>query len=71
MTIDVPSGVEEQLRDLARKENRDVAELIQDAVRQYIEAAAITDLDSAQIAETQTKLTPELPRIPKWEADDA
>jgi predicted transcriptional regulator len=36
MTIDLPSVVEDQLRDLAKKQNRDIAELVEDAVRQYL-----------------------------------
>jgi predicted transcriptional regulator len=71
MTIDLPSVVEEQLRDLAKRQNRDVAELIEDTIRQYLEAAAITDLDPNQVAETQAKLLSELPPISKWEVDDA
>jgi predicted transcriptional regulator len=71
MTIDLPSVVEEQLRDLAKRQNRDIAELIEDAIRQYLEAAAITDLDPNQVAETQAKLLSELPPISKWEVDDA
>jgi predicted transcriptional regulator len=71
MTIDLPSVVEEQLRDLAKRQNRDVAELIEDAIRQYLEAAAITDLDPNQVAEAQAKLLNELPPISKWEVDDA
>jgi predicted transcriptional regulator len=71
MTIDLPSVVEEQLRDLTKRQNRDVAELIEDAIRQYLEAAAITDLDPNQVAETQAKLLSELPPISKWEVDDA
>ena len=71
MTIDLPSVVEKQLRDLAKRQNRDVAELIEDAIRQYLEAAAITDLDPNQVAETQAKLLSELPPISKWEVDDA
>jgi hypothetical protein len=71
MTIYLPSVVEEQLRDLAKRQNRDVAELIEDAIRQYLEAAAITDLDPNQVAETQAKLLSELPPISKWEVDDA
>jgi hypothetical protein len=45
-------------------------ELVEDAVRQYLEAAAITDVDPNQVADTQAKLLRELPPIPKWEADD-
>jgi predicted transcriptional regulator len=71
MTIDLASVVEEQLRDLAKRQNRDIAELIEDAIRQYLEAAAITDLDPNQVAETQAKLLSELPPISKWEVDDA
>ena len=71
MTIDLPSVVEKQLRDLAKRQNRNIAELIEDAVRQYLEAAAITDVDPNQVAETQAQLLSELPPISKWEADDA
>ena len=63
MTIDLPSVVEEQLCDLAKRQNRDIAELIEDAIRQYLEAAAITDLDPNQVAETQAKLLSELSPI--------
>ena len=69
MTVDLPSVVEEQLRDLAKRQNRDVAELIEDSIRQYLETAAITDLDPNQVAETQVKLLSELPPISKWQAD--
>ncbi len=71
MTIHLPSVVEKQLRDLAKKQNRDIAELIEDAVRQYLEAAAITDVNPSQVAETQAKLLSELPPISKWDAEDA
>lgn len=71
MTIELPNIVEEQLRDLAKKQNRDVAALIEDALRQYLEAAAITDVDLDQIAETQATLLCELPPIAKWESGDA
>jgi predicted transcriptional regulator len=71
MTIDLPSVVEKQLRDLAKRQNRDIAELIEDAVRQYLEAAAITDVDPNQVAETQAQLLSELPPVSKLEADDA
>jgi len=71
MTIDLPSAVEEQLRDLAKRQNRDIAELIEEAVRQYLQAGAITDIDPNQVAETQAELLNELPPISKWDADDA
>jgi hypothetical protein len=71
MTFDIPSVIEEQLRDLAKRQNRDIAELIEGAIRQYLEATATTDLDPNQVAETQAKLLTELPPISKWEVDDA
>jgi predicted transcriptional regulator len=71
MTVDLPSVVEDQLRDLAKRQNRDIAELIEDAVRQYLEAAAITDVDPNQVAETQAELLGELSPISKWDIDDA
>jgi hypothetical protein len=70
MAIDLPSVVEQQLRDLAKRQNRNIAELIEDAVRQYLEAAAITDVDPMQVGETQAKLLGELPPISKWDTDD-
>ena len=71
MTIELSHAVEEQLRDLAKRQNRDVAELIEDAVRQYLETVAITDVDASQIAVTQAALLSELPPVSKWETDDA
>ncbi len=71
MSIDLPRGVEEQLRNLATKQGRDVRALIEEAIRQYLESAAITDLDATQVAETQTKLLGELPPVANWKADDA
>ena len=71
VSIDLPGSVEEQLRNLASKQGRDVCTLVEEAVRQYLESAAITDLDAAQVAETQTALLGELPRVSDWKADDA
>jgi len=71
MTIDLPGVVEQQLRELAKKQNRDIVEIVEDAVRQYLEAAAITDLGADQVAETQAKLISELPPVSKWKVDDA
>lgn len=66
MTIELPATVERELRDLAMTQSRDVDEIVEEAVRQYLEASAITDLDSDQIAETQAKLIGELQGIPEW-----
>lgn len=71
MTIKLPNVVEDELRSLAVKQGRDVEALVEDAVRQYLEAVAITDLDSAQVAETQTALISELPNAPDWKVGNA
>lgn len=69
MRIELSSSVEQQLRSLALQQGRDVDGLVEDAVRQYLEATAITDLDPADVAETQMSLAAELPAIPDWQAD--
>jgi predicted DNA-binding protein len=71
VSIDLPVSVEEQLRSLAVKQGRDVCTLVEEAVRQYLEAAAITDLDATQVAEGQMGLLDELPTVSDWEAEDA
>jgi predicted transcriptional regulator len=63
MIIEVPVGVEERLRSLAASQGRDVGALLEEAVRQYLEAAAITDVDAGEVAETQDALLAELPGI--------
>lgn len=60
MTIEIPVEVEKDLQDLATIQNRAVSELVEDAVRQYLEAAAITDLNAEEVAETQSALVGEL-----------
>lgn len=71
MTIELPGNIEEQLRNLASKQGRDILAVVEEAVRQYLEALAISDLDTTQVAETQTALIGELRGISKWKADDA
>ncbi|HEX4962914.1 MAG TPA: hypothetical protein VF173_18905 [Thermoanaerobaculia bacterium] len=66
MTIELPGNVEKPLRSLAERQNRDVGALVEEAVRQYLEAEAITDLDAAQVAETQLALASELRGIAPW-----
>lgn len=56
MTIELAGTVEEQLRDLATRQGRAIDALLEEAVLQYLEAAAITDLSDEQVAETQLAL---------------
>lgn len=71
MSIELPASVEDQLRSLAAKQGREVRTLVEEAVRQYLESAAITDLDASQVAEAQAILTGELPEVPEWKAGNA
>jgi hypothetical protein len=60
------SRIEEQLRDLAVRQGRDIGVLLEEAVREYLEASAITDLDAAEVAESQVALLSELRGVPAW-----
>lgn len=70
MSIDLPAATEEQLKDLAKRQGREVGAVVEDALRLYLEAAAITDLEPGEIAAAQATLIPELPPVAGWEADD-
>lgn len=60
MVIELAHNVEEQLQDLAERQGRDVRALVEEAVRDYLVAAAITDLDAGEVAATQEVLVGEL-----------
>ena len=66
MTIELPARVEEELRVLAVTQSRDMGEILEDAIRLYIEASAITDLGAAEVAEAQVALVGELRGIEEW-----
>jgi hypothetical protein len=48
-----------------------VRALVEEAIRQYLEAIATTDAESNDVAETQAALLAELPRVSDWKAGDA
>lgn len=60
MNIELSNTVEEQLRALAIRQRRAITVLVEEAIQEYLVAAAITDLTMAEIAETQVALLPEL-----------
>ena len=66
MTIELPARVEEELRVLAVTQSRDMGAILEDAIRLYIEASAITDLGAAEVAEAQMALAGELRGIEEW-----
>ncbi len=69
MTIEISAYIEESLRDLADRQGRDMHDLVEEALRDYVEAAHITDPTSAEVAETQLALLGELKGIPEWKDD--
>ena len=71
MTIELHHTVEEQLRDLAARQGREIRLLLDEAIRQYLESAPITDLDAAEVAEAQSALLGELADVGHWKATDA
>jgi hypothetical protein len=66
MTIELPARVAEELRVLAVTQSRGMGEILEDAIRLYIEASAITDLGAAEVAEAQVALVGELRGIEEW-----
>jgi hypothetical protein len=44
MTFELPASVERELRDLAEVRSRQVPELVEEAVRQYLEGASAADV---------------------------
>ena len=66
MTIELPSAVEESLRDLAAQQGRDIGVLVGEVLQDFIEAAHISDVTSAEVGETQLALISELKGIPEW-----
>ena len=71
MAVELTASTEAQLRDLASKQGRNVGALVEEAVRTYLEAAAITDLEPDAIAETQEALLGELGELREWKDGDA
>ena len=66
MTFELPKQVEEDLRLLAQKQGRAVDMLLEEAVTLYLQASAITDTTSADVAATQDALIGELENLPDW-----
>ena len=51
---------------MTARQKQNVGLLVEEAVRDYLEAVSITDLNAAEIAEAQEALLAELPDIPAW-----
>lgn len=69
MTIDLSSQLAKRLSRLAEQQGRTPETLLEEAVRRYVEDAAITDLQPADIGKTQEQLTGELTNLPPWSSE--
>ena len=63
MVIQMNDQTEQELRRLAGRQGRALAEVVEAALRSYIEAEAMTDIESADVAATQSALVSELTGI--------
>jgi hypothetical protein len=70
MTIELPRELETELRAVAEKQGRAVLAVVEDAVQQYLDGAAITDLESADVAAVQVSLLGDLSYPADWETGD-
>lgn len=70
MTINLSGQLEHRLRDLASQQGRDLRAVVEDALRRYLEDAAITDLTPAEVAATQEELLGEL-NVTPWTPEPA
>jgi len=67
MPIYLPSPIEALIRQLADRQGRPVESVVEEAIRQYLDATAITDIAPDDVARTQESLLPEL-TIEPWDA---
>lgn len=66
MTIDLSSQLESELHILAGQSGKNVEALVQEAIRQYLDAAAITDLQAEDVGTAQEALLGEMGRCEEW-----
>ena len=70
MTVHLSGSLEGELERLARLRGKGVEALVEEAVRQYIEAAAITDVSPEDLAQTQAAMAGELEALSAWPQDE-
>lgn len=66
MMIEIKGATEEQLRDLAVRQGWNIYVIVEEAVREYLEGASITDMSNSEAAEAQVELLGELHGDPGW-----
>jgi hypothetical protein len=66
MTVHLSGCIEDEIRRLAGLRGQGVDAIVEEAVRQYLDAMAITDVAGADLAATQIKLLDELTQPEAW-----
>lgn len=66
MTVHLSGELETALRQLAGLRGEKSDSLVDEAIQQYIDAAGITDVTSADVGVTQEALLGELRNAPSW-----
>jgi predicted transcriptional regulator len=66
MTVHLSECLEDELRRLATLRGQGIDAIVEEAVRQYLDAVAITDVTDTDLAATQTRLMDEMPRQEGW-----
>ena len=70
MTVHLSGSLEGELERLARLRGQGVEALVEEAVRQYLDAAAITDVSPEDLAQTQSAMAGELEAWSAWPQDE-
>ena len=66
MTIHLSADLEVALRRIAGVRGQEIGVLVEEVIRQYLEADAIKDVTPEQVASTQAAMLGELSNIPAW-----
>jgi len=66
MTVHLSGSLENELERLASLRGQGVEFLVEEAVRQYLDAAAITDVSPEDLAQTQAAMAAEIEGLSTW-----
>lgn len=64
MVIRLPQNIEDQLQMLADSRGRPIDALVEEAIRQFLDASAITDVTAEDVGQTQMRLANEFKDTP-------
>lgn len=70
MTIQISIDLEKRLQHLAGQSGRPLDALVEEAIRNYLDSATITDVTPDEVAAAQMKLVGEMNDSPAWGEDE-